>query len=261
LVLMDIEMPEVDGFTLTKQIRQRHKEWIPIIFLSSNDSEQYLSRGIDVGGDDYLTKPVKEVILVAKIRAMERIAQMKDELERANRQLSLLTNIDPLTQVLNRRGLEQMLSKAWSTNLRLKGELSLLMLDIDFFKQFNDHYGHLEGDNCLKKVAEIICQTLNRSTDFIARYGGEEFVVVLPFTPVDGARFKATEIIKRIQEAKITHEFSAVSPFVSISIGISVGNKHCLDIGTLLNQSDEALYLAKEQGRNQYRVFESDNSG
>lgn len=257
LVLMDIEMPEMDGFELTRQIRKRHKEWIPIIFLSSNDSEQYLTKGIDVGGDDYLTKPVKEVILIAKIRAMERIALMKGELDRANKQLALLSNIDSLTQVLNRRGLEQMLIKAWQTNLRLKGELSVLMIDIDHFKEYNDHYGHIKGDECLLDVAQLISQTLNRSTDFIARYGGEEFVVVLPFTPVDGARFKAAEILKRLVERKIKHEFSTCSPFISVSVGISVCRGDIDNVHELIKQADKALYFAKESGRNQYQVFDS----
>ena len=256
LILMDIEMPEMDGFELTEKIRLLYPSWIPIIFLSSNDSEAYLSRGIDAGGDDYLTKPVKQVILSAKIRAMERIAHMQEKLDKANQQLQMLSNIDPLTQVLNRRGFEDMLAKAWGSNVRQKGELSLLMVDIDFFKAYNDHYGHLEGDNCLINVASALNSTLNRSTDFMARYGGEEFVIVLPFTPIDGARFKAKEILKKLANQQIKHEYSSVSAFVSISIGVSSTIFNASTVTELIKQADLALYRAKETGRNKHCVFE-----
>jgi len=258
LVLMDIEMPDVDGFELTKMIRKVHHQWFPIIFLSSNDSEEYLTKGIDAGADDYLTKPVKQVILSAKIRAMERILKMKGELDRANKQLEILSSIDPLTQVLNRRGLEEVLEDSWLVNKRQKAELSILMLDIDFFKPYNDNYGHPQGDKCLVQVAAILNDSLNRSTDSLARYGGEEFVVVLPFTPIDGARFKAKELIESLLTKKIKHEFSSVSSYVTVSIGIATKDlANNADNGNeLIKQADIALYRAKEQGRNCYQVFQ-----
>ncbi len=257
LVLMDIEMPEVNGFELTQKIRLIHPEWIPIIFLSSNDGENYLAQGIDAGGDDYLTKPVKHVILNAKIKAMERISLMKDELDRANKQLEILTSIDPLTQILNRRGFEETLITAWQHNERQKSDLSLLMIDIDFFKLYNDNYGHPKGDECLTKVANVFTQSLNRATDSIARYGGEEFVAVLPCTPVDGARFKAKDLKLSLLKEKIRHEYSTVLPFVSVSIGVS---NTCFGAQTptdLIKQADIALYKAKQDGRNGYALFDS----
>ena len=133
LVLMDIEMPEVNGFELTRRIRAEIAEWFPIIFLSSNDSEEYLSKGIDVGGDDYLTKPIKQVILSAKIRAMQRIADIQKALDDANQKLAKLTYVDGLTQVSNRRGMDEFLTNAWLTNIRQNAELSVLMIDIDYF--------------------------------------------------------------------------------------------------------------------------------
>jgi len=259
LVLMDIEMPDVDGFELTKMIRELHQQWFPIIFLSSNDSEDYLTKGIDAGADDYLAKPVKQVILSAKIRAMERIVKMKGALDRANKQLEILSSIDPLTQVLNRRGLEDVLKNAWLVNKREKAELSILMLDIDFFKPYNDNYGHPQGDKCLVQVAGLLNESLNRSTDSLARYGGEEFVVVLPFTPIDGARFKAKELIESLLAEEIKHEFSSVSPYVTVSVGIATkdcGN-NANNGNELIKQADIALYQAKEQGRNCYKVFQS----
>ncbi len=258
LVLMDIEMPEVDGFELTKIMRNEHAQWFPIIFLSSNDSEEYLTKGIDAGADDYLTKPVKQVILTAKIRAMERIVKMQGALERVNKQLEILSSIDPLTQVLNRRGLEEVLANSWQINERQKGELSVLMLDIDFFKPYNDNYGHPQGDKCLVQVASVLNETLNRSTDSLARYGGEEFVVVLPFTPTDGARFKAKELIQSLLREKITHEFSSVLPYVTISVGIATQcpSNNIINANELIKQADLALYRAKESGRNCYQIFD-----
>lgn len=257
LVLMDIEMPEVNGFELTKMMREEHEQWFPIIFLSSNDSEDYLSKGIDAGADDYLTKPVKQVILTAKIRAMERIVKMQGALEKVNKQLEILSSIDPLTQLLNRRGLEEVLANTWLVNQRQKGELSILMLDIDFFKPYNDNYGHPQGDKCLVQVAETLNEALNRSTDSLARYGGEEFVAVLPFTPTDGARFKAKELINSLLIKQIQHEFSSIASHVTVSIGIATKGpmNNISNADELIKQADLALYQAKKQGRNCYQVF------
>ena len=258
LVLMDIEMPEVDGFALTKMMRKEYPKWFPIIFLSSNDSEEYLTQGIDAGADDYLTKPIKQVILSAKLRAMERITKMKGALERANKQLEILSSIDPLTQVLNRRGLEEVLASAWQINERQQGELSILMIDIDFFKPYNDNYGHPQGDKCLVQVANTLNETLNRATDSLARYGGEEFIVVLPFTPVEGARFKAKELSLALLSQKIKHEYSSIFPYVTVSIGIATTSAadHVANASELIKQADIALYQAKDQGRNRSSVFQ-----
>jgi len=258
LILMDIEMPSVDGFELTQMIRKKISHWIPIIFLSSNDSEDYLSKGIDSGGDDYLTKPVKEVILNAKIRAMMRIARMQSELDDLNQQLAILTNIDPLTQVMNRRGLEEFMTKAWQINYRQKSELSLLMIDIDFFKPYNDNYGHIQGDRCLQDFAKLLMKSINRASDAVVRFGGEEFIIILPFTPISGARFKALEIIALLKSTAIKHDFSSVASFVTASIGISSTSLHAKGHHELIKQADMALYLAKEQGRNQSMLYQAE---
>jgi diguanylate cyclase (GGDEF)-like protein len=258
LVLMDIEMPEVDGFALTKMMRKEYPKWFPIIFLSSNDSEEYLTQGIDAGADDYLTKPIKQVILSAKLRAMERITKMKGALERANKQLEILSSIDPLTQILNRRGLKEVLASAWKINERQQGELSILMIDIDFFKPYNDNYGHPQGDKCLVQVTNTLNETLNRATDSLARYGGEEFIAVLPFTPLEGARFKAKELSLALLSQKIKHEYSSIFPYVTVSIGIATtsADDHVANASELIKQADIALYQAKDQGRNGSSVFQ-----
>lgn len=258
LILMDIEMPLVDGFKLTQMIRKKINYWIPIIFLSSNDSDDYLSKGIDCGGDDYLTKPVNEVILNAKVRAMARIALMQSELDDLNQQLAILTNIDPLTQVMNRRGLEEFMTKSWQINYRQKSELSLLMLDIDFFKPYNDNYGHLQGDKCLQEFAKLLMKSINRASDAVVRFGGEEFIIILPFTPISGARFKAQEIITLLKSAEIKHDFSSVAPYITASIGITSTSLQARDHHELIKQADTALYHAKEQGRNQGILYQAE---
>ena len=255
LILMDIEMPEVDGFKLTSMIREKLSNWLPIIFLSANDSEEYLAKGIDAGGDDYLTKPVKRVILEAKIRAMVRIADMQAELDSLNKQLEILSSLDPLTQLVNRRTLDSLLMSEWASYQRNNSEFSVLMLDIDFFKPYNDNYGHVKGDECLQQFAQVLLSVTKRDSDVIARYGGEEFVVVMPNTQLAGARFKANEIIKALSERPMKHEYSGVANYVTASIGVTSTINGAESYQCLIEQADQALYLAKESGRNQVKHY------
>lgn len=250
LVLMDIEMPEMNGYELTQLIRAAHPEWFPIIFLSATSSEQGIVKGIEAGGDDYLTKPVNEKILKAKIRAMERIANMRAMLQEANNQLAQLSNLDSLTQILNRRGLSERLEDCWQSHLRVKDSMSVLMIDIDDFKAYNDHYGHLNGDDCLKSVARVIEESIERSTDIVARYGGEEFIIILPHTDVDGAKIKAAQLLQNIRKANIEHVNSSCATHVTLSLGISCTSLGAKSAEALINEADTALYKAKSLGKN-----------
>lgn len=250
LVLMDIEMPEMNGYELTQLIRAAHPEWFPIIFLSATSSEQGIVKGIEAGGDDYLTKPVNEKILKAKIRAMERIANMRAMLQEANNQLAQLSNLDSLTQILNRRGLSERLEDCWQSHLRVKDSMSVLMIDIDDFKAYNDHYGHLNGDDCLKSVAGVIEESIERSTDIVARYGGEEFIIILPHTDVDGAKIKAAQLLQNIRKANIEHVSSSCATHVTLSLGISCTSLGAKSAEALINEADTALYKAKSLGKN-----------
>nr|WP_315982978.1 response regulator [Aliamphritea spongicola] len=147
LILMDIQLPGVDGLQLTRQIRRNLKDeqWIPIIFLTIKDDPDYLAAAIDAGGDDYLVKPVNPVVLLAKVHAMARISNMKAALDETNLQLNRLTQIDALTNVINRRGFDESLMHSWRLHRRNDQELCLLFLDIDDFKTYNDNYGHPQG--------------------------------------------------------------------------------------------------------------------
>ncbi len=258
LVLMDVEMPGRNGFELTREIRSRFpNDWFPIIFLSGQSDEKHYEIGIDAGGDDYLTKPVSPIVLKAKIMAMERIARMKKALDAANARLEKLSAMDPLTKISNRRDLEQNLLKEWKRNKREEAELSALMLDIDYFKPYNDNYGHQQGDECLKQVAKLLSKQLNRSHDLVARYGGEEFVIILPKTAIDGAITIADNILKMLAQKALPHEYSGVASHITMSIGISSTKAGAETPTALLKQADQALYQAKEQGRNRSQVYQS----
>lgn len=256
LILMDIEMPQVNGIELTKQIRVRFERWIPIIFLSSNDRDKFLTQGIEAGGDDYLTKPVKPQILHAKINAMVRIATMQKELNLLNQKLEKLTLQDPLTKVMNRRALDKKLKEDWYTCQRINQPLTVLMIDIDHFKSYNDHYGHGQGDNCLKKVALCLKQNINRETDCIARYGGEEFTILLPFTNLEHGEIKAKQLARLLEERMIEHVESPTAGVVTISIGIACTSQDISSYKELIKCADNALYQTKLNGRNGASIYE-----
>ena len=258
LVLTDVEMPGLNGFDLTREIRRRFpNDWFPIIFLSGQCDEKHYEEGIDAGGDDYLTKPVSPIVLKAKILAMERIANMKKALDAANSRLEKLSTQDPLTKLSNRRDLEQNLLKEWKRSKREKIELSIIMLDIDFFKPYNDNYGHQQGDECLKAVAKLLKQCIKRSHDLLARFGGEEFVMVLPDTTITGATEVANKVIDTLRKIHLPHAHSAAADHVTISMGISSTLAGAETPTSLLKQADDALYRAKENGRNKSEVFQS----
>lgn len=255
LILMDVEMPGLNGFELTRKIRETLKEWIPIIFLSGQNDDSYLSRGIDAGGDDYLSKPVNSIVLSAKIRAMSRIAKMKAELDEANHKLLKLTHLDPLTEIINRRGLNESLARFWRMSLREKKELSVAFIDIDHFKLYNDNYGHQQGDNCLRQFSKLIEKLLLRPLDMITRFGGEEFVVVLPETSQNGAIAVCERIITALAYESIEHSYSETKPYLTASLGIATNSDGADDAEQLLQQADIAVYQAKRSGRNKWVSF------
>jgi diguanylate cyclase (GGDEF)-like protein len=265
LVLLDIIMPGMDGFEVARRIRQLEKdgEWTPIIFLSARASDQDLAEGINVGGDDYLVKPVSEIVLRAKVRAMQRIAQMRysllvltRKLDEANRELTRLSAVDGLTGIPNRRCFDDTLAREWRRSQRNRQPLSLLLADVDHFKEFNDTYGHQVGDDCLKAVARSLAGCLNRATDLVARYGGEEFAVVLPDTDEHGARAVAELMRDAVAALAVPHSASSVAGHVTLSLGVAScvpGNEPEASAESLLGDADKALYEAKRGGRN--RVF------
>ncbi len=259
IVLLDMLLPDLGGPEVARQIRslEAPSEWTPIIFLSTRDSDDDLEQGIIAGGDDYLHKPASEVVLRAKIRAMQRIVQMRysllamtKQLDSANRELKRLSTADGLTGLANRRHFDTTLNREWRRSIRQASPIALVLCDVDCFKAFNDTYGHQAGDDCLRRLAEVMGQALVRGGDLAARYGGEEFAVILPDTDIDGALIIAERIRLGMLAVAQEHRASAYG-VVTISIGIVA---EIAMIGSsaeqLIGAADRALYAAKAAGRN-----------
>ena len=251
LVLMDIELPGIDGFEVTRRMRARlSKEWLPIVFLSSNSSDQHFVKGIKAGGDAYLAKPVNGPVLQSMVQAMGRIASIQEQLQKVNEELSRLAHVDALTELTNRRGFIMSYGREWGRASREDTPLSIVMIDIDSFKAYNDNYGHLEGDDCLRRVAQAMVSCIMRPSDVIARYGGEEFVVLLPNTSIEGAILVAERLRLAVEEEAIPHDYSLAGKTVSVSLGVAEKVKGQASDG-LLEFADKNLYKAKKSGRNQ----------
>ncbi len=258
MIIMDVEMPGLNGFETTRFIREwLAGHWIPIIFVTGLNEDEGYREGIDAGGDDYLIKPVSSMIIKAKIRAMERIVDMRDQLNRLNAELEAISQLDSLTQIYNRRTFNELALQQWGLANRQQYSISALMIDVDHFKLYNDHYGHPAGDTCLKKITQAIKSCLLRLSDLLGRYGGEEFIVLLPDSDTLGALRVAESIQEAIRQAQIKHEKSSTSDFVTVSIGGAT----CLrttghDLEELVKGADRALYKVKRAGRNRALVDE-----
>ncbi|MBT9516619.1 MAG: diguanylate cyclase [Methyloversatilis discipulorum] len=259
IVLLDVVLPGMDGYEVARRIRaiEQSGEWTPIIFLTARTADTDLVQGITAGGDDYLFKPISEVVLAAKVRAMQRILQMRyslvvltRKLDAANQELTRLTSLDGLTGLSNRRHFDETMLREWRRAARYKRPLSLVLVDVDHFKQYNDTYGHLAGDECLKTVASALQAVSRRPSDLVARYGGEEFALVLPETDLSGARSVAEGLCDAIRALQLPHA-AAASGHVTISVGVAslmpgngVGGPQ-----NLIAEADLALYAAKSGGR------------
>ena len=245
IILLDIIMPEMNGYEVLKKLHQEQRtKDIPIIFLTSLDQAENEEYGLNLGAIDYITKPFNVAIVKAKIKNHLATKSYQDTLK-------ISTDVDQLTNIANRRRFDEMLSNEIKRAKRMNSCLSLLMIDIDHFKMFNDTYGHLEGDECLRKVAFALKNSLKRPADLAARWGGEEFTCLLPDTDEKEAAKIADLLRKAIINLKIPNEFSPVKQFVTISVGVATSdsaNKSTYKM--LLKHADEALYKAKASGRN-----------
>lgn len=258
MIIMDVEMPGLNGFETTRLIREwLGGHWIPIIFVTGLNEDENYREGIEAGGDDYLIKPVSRMIIKAKIRAMERIAEMRDQLHQLNSELEALSQLDSLTQIYNRRTFNELAEQQWAQAKRHQQPVSALMIDVDHFKLYNDHYGHPAGDACLKKIAQAIKSCLHRTGDLFGRYGGEEFIILLPETDTAGALHVAQKINQAIADMQLRHDVSPTSNRVSASIGGATCVRttgHSLE--ELIKSADRALYKIKRSGRNRALIDE-----
>ncbi|MFC3533352.1 diguanylate cyclase [Vogesella facilis] len=245
LVLLDVILPGMDGYAVLQRLqadpRTKH---IPVIFVTALSSAEDEARGLEFGAVDYITKPLNPIIVKARVAT-----HLK--LERQRRMLEALANIDGLTELPNRRQLDKVFVTEWDHAVRSGSDLSVAVIDVDCFKQYNDLCGHARGDWVLRQVARTISASLLRSTDFAARYGGEEFVVLLPATPADGAWLLMDTLRRNIERLAIPHPGSDVSDFVTLSVGVA-GSRPLpqQQSALLLQKADQRLYHAKRSGRN-----------
>lgn len=263
LVLLDVVLPDIDGYEVARRIRaaETDGDWTPILFVTSLTRDEDLAKGIAAGGDDYISKPVSEIVLSAKIRAMYRIVQMRTslvvltkKLDVANQELVRLSASDGLTGIPNRRFFDAMLDREWRRARRADKELAMIMCDVDYFKRFNDTYGHLAGDECLRQVAGALTRSLDRGGDTLARYGGEEFALILSDTSLNGAQTVAERARHEVLALGIPHTASDLSQ-VTISLGVAcMKPDESSTEQSLLNAADQALYRAKKNGRNRVCV-------
>lgn len=260
LILVDAIMPILDGFEFCEQLKNLGERVTPILMITSLDDNESVDRAFASGATDYITKPINLSILRQRVRNLIRqshsIEKQLTELQQANQNLQLLANLDSLTKLSNRRGFDDYIENEWERMKRIQAPLSLVMCDVDFFKNYNDKYLHPTGDKCLVKVAMAMRDAVRRSGDLVARYGGEEFAIVLPNTDALGAVSVAENVRTAIKKLQITHEDSAVCEYVTISVGVStiIPNHEC-DLTALIHAADKALYQAKSQGRDRVTMM------
>jgi diguanylate cyclase (GGDEF)-like protein len=245
IILLDVVMPDMDGYEVCARLKANHKtQDIPIIFITAMNQEEEESKGLNAGGIDYITKPICPSVVKARVRNHLELKRHRDHLKE-------LSSLDGLTGIANRRKFDEWLDYEWRRARRGQIPITLLMMDIDYFKSYNDHYGHLAGDDCLKRVAELLKETARRPADLPARYGGEEFALLLAETDAAGAVRVAERLQQRMKSANIPHDFSDVAPYVTLSIGVCAIVPSDSQLShQLIESADKCLYAAKQNGRN-----------
>lgn len=269
VLLLDVIMPEVDGLTFLGEVRSKpHLDDLSVIIVTSIEEERQLAEAIELGANDYLTKPPLPVVLNARVRNAQRYTRamrmlrkreeeaniLADRLKEANDQLRSLSFTDTLTNLSNRRAFDDALQREQQISRRTESHLGLLMIDIDHFKWYNDHYGHIEGDTCLQKVASALCIAAKRTTDVVARYGGEEFAILLPGTDSKGVSIVADLVLKAIRDMQIEHERH---PLKIVTVSIGGTSTQGTFSSELMRLADQALYDSKHNGRNQFTLVEA----
>lgn len=249
MILLDVVMPDLDGYEVCRRLKEDERTAnIPVIFITAMDETEDEASGLTAGAVDYITKPFSAPIVKARIKTHIELKRKTDLLEQ-------MAQLDGLTGIANRRSFDRALEKEWRRAIRTKSWLSLVLLDVDHFKRYNDLYGHPAGDECLKQIASCLERTSSRSSDLVARYGGEEFAVLLPGTDPTGARRVAKKIRREILRRAIAHSASPTSDRVTASLGVASAKPRAdWDITSLLESADESLYEAKAKGRDRVEL-------
>ena len=262
LILLDVLMPAVNGIQVCRRIKsiERLRD-IPVVIVTVQSDPVDLQLAFAEGAIDYIRKPLIKVEMLARVRSVLRLAQeiarrksreqellqVMQQLEEANERFRQLSSQDGLTEIANRRRFDEFFEQEWRRAVRDALPVSLIFFDIDFFKAYNDTYGHLAGDECLKQVVHVVKTMLSRPGDLLCRYGGDEFVAALPGTPGDGAQRVAESLRIKVEELGIG---------VTISLGIAACHPDLhMDAATLTDAADRALYQAKQDGRNCVRLI------
>lgn len=245
LILLDVAMPDMDGHEVCRRLKSDPAtEDIPIIFVTAHNNPEEEAEGLKLGAVDFISKPVNAVVVQARVKTHLTLKHQSDLLRS-------LAFVDGLTGIANRRHFEASLVVEWRQAARKSVPLSVIMIDVDHFKAYNDHYGHAGGDAVLQQVAAAIQRCMGRAHDLAARYGGEEFVCLLPDCDLEGAGVKAEEIRAAVAALELAHAASQTGKTLSISVGASSGiPRDDLTAVQLVVLADEQLYLAKTSGRN-----------
>jgi len=259
-------MPQVDGIEACRRIKAHEKlRDIPIIMVTARTEESDLAEAFAAGAIDYITKPIKVIEMLARLRSaltlkheldgrrarQQELVEVTRQLREANQSLQRLSTLDALTGVPNRRSFNNSLYREWGRAVRDGVPISFIMIDVDYFKAYNDHYGHPQGDECLRQVAKTLHDQVKRPGDILARYGGEEFVALLTHTGVEGATAVAEAFRASVERLDLRHEHSAAADHVTLSLGVAstIPDRHSTP-DDLVSAADQALYEAKHQGRN-----------
>ncbi|MCP5050774.1 MAG: diguanylate cyclase [bacterium] len=248
LILLDIMMPEMDGYETCKRLKENpDTKDIPVIFLTAKVDTDDVVACFEAGAADYIGKPFNAAILAARVKT--HVSLMKK-----NQELKELAQNDGLTMIANRRRFDEVLELEWRRCLRNRHPITLIMVDVDFFKAYNDYYGHLRGDEVLKEVARVLNDFSRRVGDLVARYGGEEFAAIFSNLHKEEALNLAWKMCKQIEELHIPHEESKAAPFLTASFGVATtvpdSNRSTRQ---LIDSADQSLYEAKHAGRNQVK--------
>jgi len=246
LILLDITMPEIDGYEICAKLKaEETTQKIPVIFFATPEDDK--TKGLKVGAMDYITKPICAPLVKVRVNNYLMLKKQTDILEH-------LSDIDSLTGISNRRSLDEFMEQEWRRAIRGISHLSLIMIDIDHFQLFNEHYGYVTGDECLKQVAIALAQVAERSTDLIARYEGDQFACLLPLTNAKGATVMANKLRESIISENIPHAHSIIADHITISQGIATRRPYPNSSPSLLiADAKKALGEAKRRGGNQIR--------
>ena len=272
LILLDINLPDNNGVEICEELKKKSEfKDVPIVMITGNEDSATLKKAFAVGASDYITKNVSEIEIKARISSAlnlrkeikKRNAREKElkktarKLKAANKKLEEMASQDGLTNLANRRLFDKIIKKEWQQAQKRNNCLGLIMLDIDYFKRYNDYYGHQAGDDCLKELAAVMKEVISPEKDLVARYGGEEFAIILPESNLRKIEAVTKKLQAKIDNLKIEHPDSPIANYVTVSIGgVVTRPQRNESFEQLIEKTDDLLYKAKKNGRNQIKIEE-----